>query len=398
MRFLISDYLFPVSSKPIAGGVLVIDDQGTIRDVIPAEPTNYSIEFLERFPGFLCPGFVNTHCHLELSWAKGQITEGRGLNHFLKSLDDKRHAVPDEIVENAIIREGNTMYQSGTIAVGDISNTLATRKFKEFSPILFHTFAEVFASDPIMAETAFKRVSELASGFQSMELNNRVSVVPHATYSLSEELFRLIAQRSIEENSVISMHHQENEDENQYFMNGSGMIAGRRNYFNPGIPPFAATSKRPIESISPFFSRDQKLLLVHNTVSKEQDIDIAENYFKKLSWCFCPNANRFIENQLPDIPLFRKKGCHITLGTDSLASNDSLSIMDEVKTIAFNYPEIPLCELLGWACRNGAELLGFDQLGTFEKGKKPGIVLIENVDVVNLSLLESSWSRLLVSA
>jgi aminodeoxyfutalosine deaminase len=70
------------------------------------------------------------------------------------------------------------------------------------------------------------------------------------------------------------------------------------------------------------------------------------------------------------------------LGTDSLASNWSLSIMDEIKTLRKSFPTIPLEEMLTWATSNGAEALGFDsELGSFEKGKTPGIVLINEAEL-----------------
>jgi cytosine/adenosine deaminase-related metal-dependent hydrolase len=97
-------------------------------------------------------------------------------------------------------------------------------------------------------------------------------------------------------------------------------------------------------------------------------------------WCLCPNANRYIENTLPNIPLLLQANCTITLGTDSLASNHQLSLISEIQTIHQAYPEIPLSEMLHWATINGAKALNrSSQLGSFEIGKKPGLVLIENM-------------------
>jgi len=166
--------------------------------------------------------------------------------------------------------------------------------------------------------------------------------------------------------------------------------------YNPGIEPFQATGGSPIRFLSEYFQRYQPMLLVHNTYNREEDIAEANHYFDNLGWCFCPNANRFIENKLPDIELFRRHSCLITLGTDSLASNTSLSMVEEMKTILDHVPGIPLNELLTWATRNGAGFLGFDQLGSFEKGKKPGVIHIGNVDIQRVSLLPGSTSGLLM--
>jgi cytosine/adenosine deaminase-related metal-dependent hydrolase len=202
-----------------------------------------------------------------------------------------------------------------------------------------------------------------------------------------------------EKTNLLSIHHQENHDENLFFYNGSGPIVDRRKAFNPDIQQFPGTWKRPMESIAAYFHPDQKLLLVHNTVSEQQDIDFVQHFFKQAFWCFCPNANLFIENRLPDINLFRANNCKITLGTDSLASNHQLSVFEEIKTLQLRFPNIPLSELLSWGTINGASFLGLEkQLGSFEKGKSPGVVLLENIDIQSLKVTSGSTSRLLIPA
>jgi cytosine/adenosine deaminase-related metal-dependent hydrolase len=97
-----------------------------------------------------------------------------------------------------------------------------------------------------------------------------------------------------------------------------------------------------------------------------------------LYFCLCVNANQYIGEALPPLELFRQNNCTITLGTDSLASNHQLSITEEINTIRKNFPGIPLEEILGWATINGAAALQMqDILGSFEKGKKPGVVLLQ---------------------
>ena len=116
----------------------------------------------------------------------------------------------------------------------------------------------------------------------------------------------------------------------------------------------------------------------------------------KTWWCLCPNSNLYIENRLPPIDLLRSYDVPIVLGTDSLASNTSLNILEEIKTIESSYPGIELEEIITWACKNGAEALDKPHLGTIEKGKTPGLVLIENCDLENLSLKPESRSLRLI--
>jgi cytosine/adenosine deaminase-related metal-dependent hydrolase len=146
------------------------------------------------------------------------------------------------------------------------------------------------------------------------------------------------------------------------------------------------TKKSSLQSYFPKLQVAEKIILVHNTFTSEEDVRYvnressignADTPQPQTFFCLCVNANRYIEDALPPVDLLRKNGCNIVLGTDSLASNWSLNILDEIETIRQNFPHIPLEELLGWATINGAKALGMDDfLGSFEKGKKPGVVLL----------------------
>ncbi|HXO74250.1 MAG TPA: amidohydrolase family protein, partial [Puia sp.] len=100
-----------------------------------------------------------------------------------------------------------------------------------------------------------------------------------------------------------------------------------------------------------------------------------------LYFCLCPNANRYISDLLPDVGMLVRNGCTIVMGTDSLASNHQLSILEEIKTLEEAFPQLDLAGLLQWSTYNGARALQLDgMLGSFAPGKQPGVVLIENMD------------------
>ncbi|HRN56073.1 MAG TPA: amidohydrolase family protein, partial [Agriterribacter sp.] len=131
------------------------------------------------------------------------------------------------------------------------------------------------------------------------------------------------------------------------------------------------------------FNNGQTIILVHNTYMTEEDIVFANAYALqkglRLVYCFCPNANLYIEGKLPPVDLFIQHHCHIVLGTDSYGSNLQLSITSEMAAIRSRFPHIPIATLLQWATLNGAEALQWgNRLGSLEKGKKPGIVLVKN--------------------
>lgn len=129
--------------------------------------------------------------------------------------------------------------------------------------------------------------------------------------------------------------------------------------------------------------------MVHNVFTSEQDIQFSTSLFDQyeasLYFCLCPKANLYISNRLPDIDMLRQYKVNIVLGTDSLASNDTLCIFEEIKTISKNFPSIKLTEMLRWATINGAKALKIDdQFGSFEIGKKPGVVLIDDGNIRKL--------------
>jgi cytosine/adenosine deaminase-related metal-dependent hydrolase len=138
------------------------------------------------------------------------------------------------------------------------------------------------------------------------------------------------------------------------------------------------------------------LILVHNTFTDRKTIRMVSER-KRLFWCLCPNSNIYIENKIPPLDLLLEEGCEIVIGTDSLASNLNLSILEELKTIQLNFLNIPIEDLIYWATINGAKALGKeDEYGKIEVGKKPGLLLIQNVDLQNMKLLPESYVTRLI--
>lgn len=390
MRKLSADYIFPLDRDPIKNGVVVIDDAGYITD-IQKEPGLHPKEITEVYEGFICPGFINAHCHLELSYYNKKIPKNSGLDSFITELEQLKKRAEQDAIIKAIEQADTIMKNNGIVAAGDISNTSDSFKSKEKSELFYHTFIEIYGSDPSKADEIFNSALVLEKKLNNNKRNKNVSLVPHSTYSVSTSLFEYIKKYSLKNNSILCIHHQENEDENLLFLNKTGNIVKRMQRFGVDISGFIPGGHRPLESIADYLPKENTIQLVHNTVSEEEDISFAMNYFNDIYFCLCPNANLYIENKLPDINLFRRLDAKITLGTDSAASNTTLSILDEMITIAEHYPLIPLNVILQWGIMNGANFLGLgDLLGSLTKGKKPGINLIKNVDVRSMQLTQDS--------
>ncbi|MFN6037819.1 MAG: amidohydrolase family protein, partial [Bacteroidota bacterium] len=202
------------------------------------------------------------------------------------------------------------------------------------------------------------------------------SIVPHAPYSVSYELFHLISENAIRNNHALSIHMQENEEENLLFREKKGKILDRLKSFGINTNNFSATGKSSLESTLPQLPNENHLLLVHNTFTSAEEIIFTSNTKPNAFFCFCLRANHFIERKQPNLNLFSHLTDKICLGTDSYASNYSLNMLDEVN-FALENSQFTLEQLIRFACINGSKALMIDKkFGSFEKGKSPGIVLI----------------------
>ncbi len=369
-RYLSAEWIYPVTSAPIANGVLEVSITGEIISILTAEEAEQrNLEGIEQFEGVLVPGFVNTHCHLELSHMFGKIPEHTGLPAFVREIVAQR-AAADEIILAAMDVADKQMLENGIVAVGDISNQLLSKEVKQHSSLYYQTFVEVFGfnwpSQPIIDEAV-----KIRDSYWPL----KASIVPHAPYSVSDELFQYI-EKNTRPHDILSIHNQETAAENEFFERGTGDFEAM--YQRMGVPKSEAhgTGKNAIHYHLPQMPSN-KTLLVHNTFTSKADIDFASGQHKDLYWCLCPNANVYIENNLPDVNLLFDSRVIVTLGTDSLASNHQLSILAEMQTLQ-QKKRVPFDELLKWATINGAEFLGIDnQYGSFEVGKAPGVNLIE---------------------
>jgi cytosine/adenosine deaminase-related metal-dependent hydrolase len=362
-RLLKTDKLYTGKGDFITDGMIAIDDKNKIVSI--GQNLIASGISIEYFEGALCPGFVNTHCHLELSHLKGKLSQKTGIHNFIVELQKIRNASEEE-KQNAIEAADTEMRNAGIVAVGDISNGDSTQNTKSFSSLFYHTFVELFGFRTHLAESILEQGQKLKASFTELELNS--SIVPHSPYSVSEKLFGHIAKE--EKNTPISIHNQESQAENDMFESGDGKLVEMMKSFGNDMLDFTQTGKSALQSYLQRLSKETPLLLVHNTFTSKEDIDKAENIHQNLYWCFCPKANLYIENRLPNIPQFIEKGVKCALGTDSLASNDTLSIWEEIKTIKEQFPQIPMATLIQWGTLNGAEFLGIEKkYGSFEKGK-----------------------------
>jgi len=346
---------------------------------------------IQEYEGLLSPGFVNAHCHLELSHLKNVIPAHTGLQEFVKQIVALRK-VEEHIIADAIEKAEDEMFQNGIVAVGDICNTLDTLDQKIKHRIAYYSFVELYDLDPTRAHDKIIAGLDIQNTFQENCI--RASLVPHAPYSVSYNLWKLLTEHF--ESHTITMHNQETKDENDFFQTKTGSFLGMYERTKVSLDFFEATGLSSVRSVLPYFKNAHRSILVHNSFTSVEDIQAVQKEMPNSFWCICANANQYIEQTMPPIELLRSQKVNIVMGTDSYASNWSLNMLDEIRTIQNHLPQIPLEELLGWATINGAKALQMDKgLGSFEKGKKPGIVLIEGLSKEN-KIIESTSSRRII--
>lgn len=376
LRKFRADQLFDGQGMHDKDITLITDQSGVVQDIVPSGEAGDDVQL---FSGIISPGFINCHCHLELSHMKGMISESTGLVDFVLQVVNERHLPEKEILE-AIKKAEDEMLANGIMAVGDICNNTLSLPQKNQGRIYYHNFIEASGYSPQVAQQRFQRsvhfFTEYAN-YYSVPIESN-SIVPHAPYSVSDELWDLIIH--FPGNQLLTIHNQETEEENKWFLHKKGKFTRLYEKMNIDTGFFQPPGRHSLPFYLSRFLPNQHVILVHNVHTTEEDIlfsqqsTVANNLF----WCLCPNANQYISGEMPPVGLLVKNNCRIVLGTDSLASNHQLSILEEIKTIQKHFPQIETATLLQWATSNGAKALQIDSLlGSFEKGKKPGVILIE---------------------
>lgn len=386
-----ASWVYPLDGEPIRNGFVEYDEDGKI------VATGQCAEGEEVLEGALVPGFVNGHCHVELSHLHKKFVKGTGMAGFIDQINALRDWAGREKKQELVKEWMDLMWQRGVSAMADISNDDSSFDIKASHPMYTRTFLEVFGSEPEMCEGVMKEVTELNALADSAGID--AAPTPHSCYTMSPQLLSASAAAGLAK-GWLSYHSQESQEEEDLLLTGTGAMYENRKRSGMSTPPVTGSS-----SLKYFISRleetctapfDGKILLVHNVCLKQDDIDAAKKAMKNVFWAICPLSNIFIHDALPPVPLMRANGLDIMVGTDSLSSNDDLDIVKELFCIHENFPEVPMNEILTWACLNGARFLAKDDvMGSLTPGKKPGIVLVRNIDAEGFVTKESCSERII---
>lgn len=376
VRLVHADHVLPGDAPPIADGAIVVGDDGSIVDVGRADeilPRHAGPE-VERHRAIVFPGLVNAHTHIELSALRGKVPGGKGFSHWVEGLISTRMEMSPDDETSGIDEAVRELVASATVAVGDVTNTLAAVRPLALRGIAGCVFHEVFGQE---RETVLRRVHGLRE-----ELETRVPAWPsrelayapaaHTLYTTHPDAVRALLESASKHGLRTSLHLAEHTAERLAIEEGSGPVTEwffNRTKFRPDWP------KRPLfDHAHALGALADNVLLVHLTVARDEELArVAE---RRSPVVLCPRSNYHIEKVLPPLAAVVEAGIEPALGTDSLASNASLDVLADAQLLHVMDGSIPAWELFRMATWNGARALGRPDLGRFAKGSRPGVFAV----------------------
>lgn len=367
----------------ITDGYIKYKNDGTIISTGKIDDLNEEEKTQMKFyEGAIVPGLVNSHCHLELSYLKGMFRKGTGMAGFIDQINEMRNNKShDEIIED-IQKEMQNLCDQGVVAMGDISNCSDTFEIKSKSPMYTRTYLEVFGTELEDKDSVMEGVRKLKQEAEKYDLD--AAPTPHSCYTMHPELLKAASKDALTD-GFLSYHSEESDEEEDMMKFGKGKMYENRLNSGMTMPPVVGKSSLLyfidlLEEIHkpPF---NENILLVHEVCMDQEGIDKVKEVMTNPYIALCPLSNIFIHNALPPVDLLRKNKMNLTIGTDSLSSNDELNMVKEMFCLQLNFPDLELGEILNWACLNGAKMLKIDSwAGTIEHGKTPGLVYIDKLD------------------
>lgn len=353
-----------------AGGALrdawVSVRDGSIEWIGPAGDRDApSGEVVELGHGVLLPGLVNAHCHLELTHLAGRVDASRGFVPWVEGLVDARPRCGDDEVDAGIARGIAQAIASGTIAIGDISNTLRSVRPLASSPLRAVVLQELLGWDPaasahVLADAA-RRMDE--AGGRHPARNVEIRLAAHAPHSVSPELMRAIVDRG----GPAAIHLAESREEAAFLASGEGewsAFLGRRGL---GHVEFAGAGRSAVAYLDRLGALRRGTICTHGVQVDAEDCRLLAA--RGASVVLCPRSNRTLG--VGRAPLDELLGAGVTcaLGTDSLASAPSLDILQEASALHREWPRVPAATIIRMATSDGARVLALDGIGAIEVGR-----------------------------
>lgn len=376
-------WVCPIAGPPIANGWVAMESGriaavGDAQAPLPADVNR--VHDLGRVA--VLPGLVNAHTHLELSWLRDRVPPAANFIVWLTGMFAARglsiERADDPRVLDAAHATAEEARAAGTVAVGDISNSLAPIGPMADAGLRGIVFHELLGFN----DTTGAAIERSRSAREAAHPRDgvRVSVAPHAPYSVSAELFQAI-KRLVDEGDVgvTSIHVGESPEELELLARGTGpwaTILRRLGAWRDGwVPPGTG----PVEYLDALGVLGPGTLIVHGV--QLGDASLATLAERGCTLVTCPRSNQWVGVGAPPLERFYRSGVPVAVGTDSLASVGDLNLFAELEEMRWLAPEVPAARLLESATIQGARALRLDsELGTIEAGKRAALIAISLPD------------------
>jgi len=335
-------------------------DSGLIKDIGRGSCSGHIID---HGPGALLPVLVNAHTHLELCALKDKVLPEKGFRNWVENLINLRNSVGTKNLKTSAINGVKELIESGCGVIGEISTLGLTWKIVSNSSLRGVWFREFLGN--VLPE-------EIACNENKLLIK---SIAGHAPHTLSPELLADLKNITRKKNIPFSIHLAESEDEIEFLQTGKGKWAEFLSERGIDFSSWNLPVETPVRYLEDLGVLDENTIAVHLIHTDEKDFEILLRHNVRV--CLCLRSNFNLHNILPDLAGMLKAGIKPCLGTDSLASAESLSIFDEMTFVSKSFPSIPPAEILAMATVNGASSLGFGEMfGSLTPGKRAAFVYV----------------------
>jgi cytosine/adenosine deaminase-related metal-dependent hydrolase len=367
-------WVLPIGRLPLAGGWVDVRD-GRITDLGAGDPPGDANDLGDVA---LLPGLVNAHTHLELSWMAGLVPPSRSMHEWIHTLLRTRRggaAGGPDAERAAAVDAAAALRDTGTVLVGDVSNTLMTPDVLAaagLDGVVFHELLGFNTIDPApIVREAWARARRVSV---PPDRDIRVTVVAHAPYSVSPVLFAEIAARA--DHTPLSVHVAESPEEMEFLRTGRGPIRRTLEELGGWNPLWRAPGVDPVRYLASVGYLQPGVLLVHGVHLSDDSLDRVREARGVI--VTCPRSNIWVGSGPPRLSHFYTAGVPVAVGTDSLASTSSLNLFDELREMRRLAPEVSAAQLLESATRRGAEALGFGRdYGSIRPGKRAALITVD---------------------
>lgn len=363
------------SEAPIERGAVVLDAHHQVVAVGPRESLQreFASARWEAHRSVLLPGLINAHTHLELSALRGQVAGGRGFVPWVTELMAARERFAPELDIEALDRAVSELLGSGTVAVGEVSNTLAAVPYLGSSPIVGRIFHEVFGLRRESGVQMLALAQERRAAVAQWPANLSYALAPHTLYTLHPELVREVLARTRASSQLTTLHLAEHAAERKFLADGGGPFASFLAARGASQDGWVAPGVDAVRYAQSLGALGEDVLCVHLCDADAAELALVAAL--RAPVVVCPRSNLHIEVKLPPLVAMLRAGIEPALGTDSLASCASLDVLDDARALAERFSSIPARTLLAMATSYGANALGFgSRLGTIAAGRAPGIL------------------------